>query len=69
MRLIAALAPSIVWLAALFFLGLILICFPKVFAGFPIRSLILAILDWSILPALALLAGAAPFLWTRLQQA
>ena len=61
-RLIAGLAPSLVWLAVFSILGLVFACDRRDFAGFPLDSVALAAVGWVVLPALALLAGTAPFL-------
>jgi len=61
-RLIAAIAPCIAWLATLPVLGLIVACFPGAFAAVPLRSLAPAAVGWFVLPALAMLVGAVPFL-------
>ena len=67
-RILAALAPSLVWLASIPVVKLILICFPNVFAAEPISSLALAAIGWSVLPALALFVGAVPFLMIQRPQ-
>jgi hypothetical protein len=61
-RLTAALSPCIVWLATLFVLKLIFICFPGFFVGVPLGTLAFAAVGWFLLPALALFIGAVPFL-------
>jgi hypothetical protein len=53
------------WLTSIPVLKLILVCFPRIFAPVPISSLAFAAIAWFLLPALALFAGAAPFLATR----
>ena len=65
-RVIAAVAPSAVWFATLFVLKLIFLCFPQTFVAIPFRTLALASVGWFVLPALALFAGASPFLGSRL---
>jgi hypothetical protein len=65
-RVIAAIAPSVAWFATLFALKLIFVCFPQTFVGVPLKTLALASVGWFVLPALALFAGAAPFLGSRL---
>ena len=64
-RLIAALAPSAAWFSTLFVLKLIFVCFPQTFAEIPLKTLVWASVGWFLLPALALFAGAAPFLGSR----
>jgi len=61
-RLIAAVAPSIAWLATLFVLKIIFIGFPGTFASVPTGTLAAASIGWFVLPALSMLAGALPFL-------
>lgn len=62
-RLIAGLAPSLVWLAALAVVALIFACDRRDFAGgSSLNSLALSALGLVILPALALLLGVLPFL-------
>jgi hypothetical protein len=61
-RLLAAVAPCIAWLATLFVLEMIFICFSGTFASIPTSTLFAASLGWFVLPALAMLAGALPFL-------
>lgn len=61
-RLIAGLAPSLVWLAVLVVIGLIFAFDRRDFAGAPLHYLPLSIVGLVILPALALLLGILPFL-------
>ena len=61
-RLIAAVAPCIAWLTTLFVLKLIFIGFPEAFASVPTGTLAAASIGWFVLPALAMFAGALPFL-------
>lgn len=61
-RLIAAVAPCVIWSTTPFVIGLIFLCFPRTFAGVPFRSLAMSSIWLLVLPALALLLGAAPFL-------
>ena len=61
-RVLAAIAPCIAWLTTLLVLKLIFIVFPGVFADVPIRTLAAASIGWFVLPAVAMLAGALPFL-------
>lgn len=65
-RVFAAVAPAGVWLATLFVLKMIFVCFPNVFAGLSLRSLAFSTIGWFVLPAVALFVGAMPFLETRL---
>lgn len=67
-RLVAALAPCVVWLASLFVLEIIYLCLPGFFAGVSLSSLAFSTIGWFVLPALALLAGAAPFLGTSVSK-
>lgn len=62
MRMIAALSPCFAWLATIPILKVILMCFPGIFAGMPLRALALAAVGWFVVPALALSLGAIPFL-------
>lgn len=64
-RVTAALAPSLVWLASIPVVELIFLCIPSVFAVMPLRSLAVAATGWFVLPSLALFLGAAPFLGDR----
>ena len=61
-RVIAAVAPAIIWFTAPFVVELILLCFPHTFVRIPLRSLVFSSLWLLVFPALALLLGAAPFL-------
>lgn len=61
-RMIAGLAPSLVWMAVLAVLGLIFALDQRHFAGAPLRYLPLSAIGLVILPALALSLGALPFL-------
>lgn len=63
-RMMAAVAPCIAWLTMLFVLKLIFICFPGDFASVPTGTLAAASIGWFVLPALAMLTGALPFLGT-----
>lgn len=69
MRVLAALAPCFAWLATIPVLEVILLCFPKVFAGVSLQDMAFAAVGWFAIPALALFLGAVPFLKTPLQQA
>jgi hypothetical protein len=62
MRALAAVAPSLAWLATLPVLQLIFLCFPGTFNGAPPASFASAAVGWFVFPAAALLLGAAPFL-------
>lgn len=61
-RLIAGLAPSLVWMAVLVVLGLIFTIDQRDFAEAPLRYLPVSAIGLVILPALALALGALPFL-------
>lgn len=61
-RLIAGLAPSLVWMAVLVVLGLIFSLDQRDFAEAPLRYLPVSAVGLVILPALALALGALPFL-------
>ena len=61
-RLIAGLAPSLVWLAVLVVLGLIFAFDRRDFVGNPLHDLALSAVGLVILPGLALLMGVLPFL-------
>lgn len=63
-RLVAALAPCVVWLGSLFVLEIIFLCLPGFFSGVSLSALASAAIGWFALPALALFAGAAPLLGT-----
>jgi hypothetical protein len=65
-RVMAAVAPSAVWFATLFVLKLIFLCFPQTFVAIPVKTLALASVSWFVFPALALFAGAAPFLGSQM---
>lgn len=62
MRALAAVAPSLAWLATLPVLQIIFLCFPGTFTGVPPASFASAAVGWFVFPAAALLLGAAPFL-------
>jgi hypothetical protein len=61
-RVVAAVAPCIAWLTTLFVLKIILITFSGTFASIPSGTLAAASIGWGVLPALAMLVGALPFL-------
>ena len=61
-RLIAGLAPSLVWLATLAALALIFAVDRRDFSGVPLHDLALSAVGLVILPGLALLMGVLPFL-------
>ena len=63
-RVIAALIPCVVWFTVPLVLELIFVCFPRTFVGIPFRSLAMSSIWLLVVPALALLLGAAPFLRT-----
>lgn len=63
-RVLAAVAPSLAWLASVPVTALIFLCFPRVFALPPFSSLAFAAMGWFVLPSLALFLGAVPFLRT-----
>jgi hypothetical protein len=63
-RVFAALIPCVVWFTVPLVLELIFLCFPRTFVGIPFRSLAMSSIWLLIVPALALLLGAAPFLRT-----
>ncbi|HKV77949.1 MAG TPA: hypothetical protein VJP02_07415 [Candidatus Sulfotelmatobacter sp.] len=65
-RLIAAVAPCVIWSTTPFVLGLIFLWFPQTFVGIPLRSLALSSVWLFVFPGLSLLLGAAPFLRSRL---
>jgi hypothetical protein len=61
-RLIAGVAPSLVWLAVLAVLGLVFTLDHRDFEGVSLHDLTLSAVGLVILPALALMLGAMPFL-------
>jgi|SRR5215469_3433718 len=61
-RLIAGLAPSLVWMAVFCIIGLAFTLEWPVFRGFPMNDFAVSALSWVILPALCLLPGALPLL-------
>jgi hypothetical protein len=61
-RLLAGLAPSLVWLAVFGVMGLAFALDWNEFAGFPLNYFALAAVAWVVLPAVALLVGTLPFL-------
>lgn len=61
-RVIAGLAPSLVWLAVLAVIGLILVLDRRDFGGVPLHDFMLSAVGLVILPAVALLLGVLPFL-------
>jgi len=61
-RLIAGLAPSLVWMAVFCIIGLVFAFDWRVFRGFPMNDFAMSALSWVILPALCLLPGALPLL-------
>jgi hypothetical protein len=67
-RLLAAVSPSLVWLASIPVVKLIFVLFPGGFAAPPLSSLVLAVLGWFLLPAFALFVGAVPFLMPKRPQ-
>lgn len=62
--LVAGLAPSIIWFAVFAIMGLVLVCAPNDFKGFPLSQIALAAFGWVIIPALLLFLGTVPFLRT-----
>lgn len=67
-RVVAALAPPFVWLAAIPVVQLILISFPNVFAEARSGVIWSAAIGWFLLPVPALLVGALPFLMVSSRQ-
>ncbi len=61
-RLIAGLAPSLVWMAVFCIIGVAFALDWRVFRGFPMNDFAMSALSWVILPALCLLPGMLPFL-------
>ena len=61
-RLIAGLAPSLVWLAVFCIMGVTFALDWRVFHGFPMNDFFMSALTWVVLPALCLLPGTLPFL-------
>ena len=61
-RLIAGLAPSLLWLVVLVMLAVPLAFAPQQFAGVPLNDFALSAVGLVILPAAALWLGALPFL-------
>lgn len=61
-RLIAGLAPSLVWLAVFCIMGVTFALDWRVFHGFPMNDFFTAALTWVVLPSLCLLPGTLPFL-------
>jgi hypothetical protein len=61
-RMIAGLAPSLVWLAAFCIMGVAFALDWRVFHGFPMNDFFMSAVAWVALPALCLLPGALPFL-------
>lgn len=61
-RLIAGLAPSLVWLAVFCLMALAFSIDRHDFSGFPLDYFGLSAIGWVVLPALALLLGTLPFL-------
>ncbi len=59
-RVLAALSPSLAWLASIPAVNLIFICFQ--FAAMPLRAWGAAAVGWFVFPAIALFIGAVPFL-------
>lgn len=67
-RLIAGLAPCLVWLGVFSIMGLAFALAWPIFRGFPISDFSLAALGWVILPALCLSLGMVPFLQKPMPQ-
>lgn len=63
-RMIAGLAPSLVWLAVFAIMTAVFVCAPSYFRGFPMRDVARAAFGWILIPALLLLLGSVPFLRT-----
>jgi len=61
-RMMAGLAPSLVWLAAFCIMGVTFALDWRVFHGFPMNDFFMSALAWVALPALCLLPGTLPFL-------
>ena len=61
-RMIAGLAPSLVWLAAFCIMGVTFALDWRVFHGFAMNDFFMSALAWVALPALCLLPGTLPFL-------
>jgi hypothetical protein len=61
-RLVAGLAPSLVWLAVLVVVGLVLAYDPRDFAGVAPHDFVLSAIGLVVAPALALSLGVLPFL-------
>jgi hypothetical protein len=60
-RLIAGLAPSLIWLAVFSVMALAFAIDRHDFAGFPLDYFAFSALGWIVLPTLALLLGTLPF--------
>jgi hypothetical protein len=61
-RVIAGLAPSLIWLAVFAIMSAVFVCAPSYFRGFPMREVAMAAFGWILIPALLLLLGTVPFL-------
>lgn len=61
-RLLAGLAPSLIWLAVFSVMALAFLVDRPAFSGFPLDYFALSAVVWVILPAFALLLGTLPFL-------
>jgi hypothetical protein len=61
-RLLAGLAPSLIWLAVFSVMGLALLVDRQAFSGFPLDYFAMSAVVWVLLPAFALLLGTLPFL-------
>lgn len=67
-RLIAGLAPSLVWLAVFAIMTAVFVFAPGYFHGFPMRQVAVAAFGWILVPAMLLLLGTVPFLRTARAQ-
>lgn len=67
-RLIAGLAPSLVWLAVFTIMTAVFVCAPGYFHGFPMSQVAVAAFGWILVPAMLLLLGTVPFLRTARAQ-
>lgn len=67
-RLIAGLAPCLIWLVVFLIMTAVFVCAPSYFRGFPMNEIAMAAFGWILVPGLLLLVGTVPFLRTERTQ-